>query len=248
MWDAFYNRSSQSCTAFYKKKTDLSSVEYRNYIHKDVLNYLDQYPMRQSNQKLKKGTPNTRNRASSSQETRKRKVPTPVDCNAGFRPKEGQKPTRPITSPLCKIGPICKCAFKPQEDFVTSPRNLKLTTPPSKSEKTSQKISQDTKKSTEHHCSTRESQLTKSSVRSSFLRDVCSHYSKDIESTDSTTQYETSIKTETSAKTENIRTDAIFGITYSGSCENDPICAEPVTEPHISNKEYVPPWRIYKVI
>lgn len=152
MWDAFYNSNySQSCTVFCKKKTDLLSVEYTHYIHKDVLNYLDQYPMRQSNQKLKKGSPKNRSKQS------KTKAPT----------KE----------PICKIGPVCKCLVKPKEEFVTSPTCLKLTEPARRTEKQSLIASTEVQKSSGDPDVESHNHKTEERVGSNILRVTDSLYS-----------------------------------------------------------------------
>ncbi|XP_050508668.1 calpain-B isoform X2 [Diabrotica virgifera virgifera] len=70
MWESFYDRTSQSCSginakllSYNKKKHDLQSVEYKNYIHRDVLCVLDPNPMKKhKSQKSKKGVPSASKR------------------------------------------------------------------------------------------------------------------------------------------------------------------------------------------
>lgn len=246
MWDAFYNRSSQSCTAFYKKKTDLASVEYKNYIHKDVLNYLDQYPMRQSNQKPKKGTPNARIKASSPRHVKAVKPSTAVDCRAGFSSREGPKPEKPavITPNICKIGPLCKCAVKPQKNVVTSPNNLQLTVPPRKLQKTVvQKVSSPIKSKPVKEA-TRISEIS----QRSHLTDVDFSGSRNDGSAD-LSHSEATVRTDENRKsTRDSSIRGFFGITnqedFADSCAN--VCPS-VDEQSVSLKQYIPPWKIYKV-
>ncbi|KAF7281669.1 hypothetical protein GWI33_004445 [Rhynchophorus ferrugineus] len=69
MWDAFLNRTSESCTGvgvrqqhFGRRKLDIASVEYQSYIHKNVLSYLDHYAMQSKNGKPRKGCPSNKNK------------------------------------------------------------------------------------------------------------------------------------------------------------------------------------------
>lgn len=229
MWDASNKSTSQSCTAFHKKKTDLLSVEYSNYIRKDVLNYLDQYPMRKSTQNPKKGSPNCRNKVSSAQEARRRKAPSPPDYNAGAKGRDGLK----RKSPLCRLGPICKCAAKPCVEFITSPTGLKLTLPKSKSPGLSPKISDGTGKSSEYHPSIVDSSVQKDSVL----------YSYDSAESGSTKRAESNEV----FTFENLPLNNLLAKEGQNSCENDPECIISINDNSVFYKEYVPPWKIYKV-
>lgn len=237
MLENFNRSSSQSCTAFHKKKTDLLSVEYSNYIRKDVLNYLDQYPMRKSSQKPKKGSPNQRARVSSA-EVIKRKVPSPPDYNAGVKTRE-----RPQTSksPLCRLGPICKCGTKPCAEFITSAAGLKLTLPKAKTPAVSPMVSAGTGRSSDFHQSTAESSIKKDSLLESSVVSLGSGYSKESESHEVFT-FENPIGTQDNTiGLSDVLTN--FGpVSY----ENAPACILSINTYSII-KEYVPPWKIYKV-
>ncbi|XP_072390847.1 calpain-A-like isoform X2 [Diabrotica undecimpunctata] len=114
MWESFYDRTSQSCSginakllSYNKKKHDLQSVEYKNYIHRDVLCVLDPSPMKKykNQNNRKKGVPSASKRSNNkavlstfvyykvneeAAETKKRpvtpscgKCETPNEVNAG---------------------------------------------------------------------------------------------------------------------------------------------------------------------
>ncbi|CAH1119743.1 unnamed protein product [Phaedon cochleariae] len=108
MWDAFLDRTSQSCTvvntseakSFFKKKNDLLSVEYLNYIHKDTLSYLDHYPMKNSKVETKKV-----------QNAQKKKPTKPVPVYYRVQ-VEAADQKRPKTVPKCKGTEECKCGVK----------------------------------------------------------------------------------------------------------------------------------------
>ncbi|CAH1992190.1 unnamed protein product [Acanthoscelides obtectus] len=104
MWKAFLDRTSESCgvitapQVYYKRKTDLMSVEYRNYIQKDVLSCLDQNLKMHS--KLSKP---------SNKRTELKKEP-PVYFKSK---KVGEsKPGACLHSEECKCGK--KCSLKPK--------------------------------------------------------------------------------------------------------------------------------------
>ncbi|KAG5888428.1 hypothetical protein JTB14_020203 [Gonioctena quinquepunctata] len=116
MWDAFLDRTSQSCHVgfhntggnHYKKKTDLFSVEYINYIHKDILSYLDHYPMKHPKEKPNKIIP----RANAGREQRKIGKPVPVYFKVDVEAKD----YKGLSSvPYCKHTKNCKCGPKCKE-------------------------------------------------------------------------------------------------------------------------------------
>lgn len=248
MWDAFYNKSSQSCTSFCKKKTDLLSVEYRNYIRRDVLHYLDQYPMRQSNQKTKKGSPNTRNKRPQSVQNAKPLLP--IDCKAGIRPKDLQKPTNTL-NPLCKIGTICECNLKPKKVIKKAPKCLKGTSQSQSDKNAKRTLATDSNNSDPVSQHSKGAQSHIKSEVSSCLKD-----SVDFALYDHLVMsYETSQKEEELSQKLEDSSQKVFDSMHKGdeqsvgtnsvSCKNYPVCEQSIEK--ISPHAYVPPWKIHKV-
>nr|XP_023027782.1 calpain-A-like isoform X1 [Leptinotarsa decemlineata] len=146
MWDAFLDRSSQSChvgfnnsRSHYKKKNDLLSVEYLNYIHKDILSYLDHYPMKNSKVKPKKITPRT------NQEQKKSVKPVPAYFRVNV---EAQDLKRPTPVPLCKASKNCKCGPKCKNTAGLEKLKKEITTILYKNEPSKREEQQSTKSST----------------------------------------------------------------------------------------------------
>lgn len=242
MWDSSYNKTTKSCTAFHKKKTDLLSVEYRNYIRRDVLNYLDQYPMKKSSNKPKKGSPNSRNRLYITKAIHAPPKPSP---SQGVKSIEGQNPKRNATRLSCSIGPICKCADKAVVEFTTIPANLKLPVPLGKILATPATASTNTRKSSGYSKSEtpRESKSNLTDSPCSTLSIEFDNKSKEFYDTVAYARKDSSITAEhideiTEYPSKNLQ---------PSFCQNFPPCAETAIDNSSELKKYVPPWRIYKV-
>lgn len=130
MWDAFLDRTCQSClglrdsSSFCKRKTDLFSVEYLTYLHRDILSCLE-FSMKNSKQSPRKGTSRSSQsyyeKYKNEQNIKKRQPPVYFKVNV-----EALKEKRPTYPPHCNAGEKCTCVKKFGKNVGAPDKNLAI--------------------------------------------------------------------------------------------------------------------------